>query len=878
MSVSSEAEDTAIDLRALDDALSPLRRVVAYSQRGPVQYLGVIGSLWLDKARATNPPEAAVTLLDEMAEALSGYDDSADSEDRRDVLASALARIDALLGLPLRPLRRKKRRGSGGRGKGTSDRRDTKSSSRGSGKGRGRGRGRGRGGARKDDAAESAFEAGSNRESRSEPRSSNTDRGALRLGDDAFAGPIAGLTFPSGEHGAVGRWLGAFEAAGLNTVADLVMLAPVGEDVVQPVLGAGRLTEAGRVAVGGRVRSRKTVASADGTVETVVKLRGAGVTVVRWKGGAPSWMTALLEPEQRVVLVGQAVEVDEGVFELHDAELGTDDGKHAVRLATYGVDGVDDAVIRGLVRQSMGSIRLLQEPLVGAFAQSPQLAEAIVQGHTMGKRATAARSRLSYDEALLVQLAAFWERFNGASDRGLAHTLLHGLSSRMLRRVDVELSDEQQAAFEEVKRDLRASRPMRRVLTGEVGGGKGLVVLLSTALVAENKHQVLIIAPDQATAEQRYAFTEPLLRDLGLVSRLYVEDPSGAQRDAIRRGEVHVLFGTSDLLKADIEYRRLGLVVAGERDQFGGIQPLVAALKSPAPDVLIVTSTPVSSPVLLAAYPTYDHTILRNFPGQPVPAHVVTADERQKAYSAAAEAVEQGQQAVVVFPMSRGADVLDVREALRILSTLEQSVFPGKRVKLFHGAMSREERYRTYTDFRDHRIDVLMATTHFEAGPTVPKASVVIIEQADRMLLSRLHRVRGHLSVGRYPPTCWLITGEEPDEAGLQRVQRFAKSADGFSVSLQELDARGLDDMLVGEPAPSPNVRWLDPRQDLDTLAKARADARAILISDSSLRRPSNVELARYLRARWGPMVGGDCPVQVSAASGSRRRRRRRKR
>lgn len=847
----------AVDLDALDAALSPVRRVLQYARRAPVQYLGAIAAVWLDRALASHPPAAVGELIAEAAEAFADYDQADDQAARRDRAEAALARVDALLGLP-RPSRvRRRPRKPRGRGRKAERTDEGADASRGSGGGRrGRKRGRGRG---RDESPAPAQPT-----SPSEPSQ-------WRLGDDTFQRPVASLEGGS----AVAE---ALAAAGVRTLADLLLRAPTGEEVVQPLLGAGRLTEAGRVALGGRVRARHTVVRPDGTRETVVGLHGAGPTTVRWRAGAPAWMVGTLAPGARTVLIGQAVEVEEGTFELHDPELGTDDGKHAVRLATYGIEGVEDREVRGLVRQVLPLAASLVEPMTGAMARPLGLASALTGAHTQGTRARTARDRLAYDEALLVQLASLWPRFNGPSERGLSHHLLHGLSSRMLQLLDAALSDEQQAALEAVKRDLRASTPMRRVLTGEVGGGKGLIALLSTAIVAENKHQIIIIAPDQATAEQRYAFTEPLLRELGLVARLYLDPPSRAQRDAIRRGEVHVLFGTSALLGAELEFRRLGLVIAGERGVFGGIPPLIEPLKSPSPDVLIVTSTPVSQPVLMAAYPTFDHTVLRNFPGQPVPAAVLPADRRNEAYTKANEAVDAGQQVVVVFPMSRGADVLDVREALRIVNTLEQSVFPGKRVKLFHGAMSREERYRTYTDFRDRRVDVLVATTHFEAGPAVPGASVVIIEQADRMALSRLHRVRGHISVGRHAPMCWLVTGEHPDEEGVKRVQRFARSADGFSVSLQELDVRGLSDMLVGEPPPPPAVQWLDPRKDLDTMVEARAAARSLLQRDSGLRHGAHLELARYLRARWEALVGTECPVQVSASGGGRRRRRRRKR
>jgi len=880
----------AVDLEALDHCLSPLRRVLRYAQRGSARYLDVIGLRWRARARAVSLPQGVDGILAEAVEALQGLGELSAEEQELRVLAaaSAVRRVDQLLGLPLPvavPVGDDSDDDSDNDDdEDASDEADSSSrQARGSSTRKGSGRSRrgrkkrGRGRKKRSSDRSSSRRSSSGRSSGSKdasPAQDSADEESLRYGGEQLAGRDL-----SDLHGS-DALLPALDKAGIRTVDALLQRAPTGEDVVQPVVGAGRLREEGRTAVGGRVRLRHTHLHPDGSRDSHVLLRGAGLTPVCWSGGAPSWLIEQLELGSRTVLVGQAVTQDAGLV-LTQAEPGSDDGKHAVRLATYGVPDVPDAQVRSLVRQVLPAVARVQDPLPPSLREARgllPLSDALTRAHTQGRRAGAARERLTYDEALLAQLALLWPRYQGTPERGLSHTLLHGLPSRVLQHVEAQLTDEQQVAFEEVKRDLRAPTPMRRVLTGEVGAGKGLVALLSAVLVAENKHQVLILAPDQATAEQRYAFTEPLLRELGLVARLYTEPPSRAQRDAIKRGEVHVLFGAIDLLESELDCRRLGLIIAGEREVFGRVPELVQTLRSPRPDLLIITSTPVAQQVLLAAYPTFDHTVLRHLPGHPVPARVVEAEHRGTAYGAAAEAVERNEQVAVVFPMSRGADVLDVREALHVVSTLEASVFPGKRVKLFHGAMGRDERYRVYNDFRDHRIDVLVATTHFEAGPAVHGVSTVIIEQADRMRLSRLHRVREHISVSRHEPRCWLITGETPDEAGLARVERFAGASDGFTVAAQEFEVRGLDDMISATPESLPTFTWLDPATDIDTLVQARSDARALLERDPGLRKGTNLELARYLRARWEAILGTDCPVPVSASGSSRRRRRRRRR
>lgn len=855
---SSEVDDPT----ALDAALSPVRRVLAYaSRRGPesVRFLEMTASRWVALAKASPAPPAALHMLDAMLRALDGFDSlgADDQELRLADLHAHLAALDRLLGLPLpvgglpapaepvaepaTPRERSSRR---------------KKSSR---------RGR-RSTAKKSSKSKSTTPR--------EPEAPPADTPSVRWSDENFGGgEIADLDI---DDGVVAR----LTELGLTRTGQLLGLQPCGVEIVQPILGAGRVKEPGRRAVGGRVRRRWSVLRPDGGRESYVVLHGAGPTTVRWTGGLPDWLLERLTVGQRAILVGEVQPVEGGGFLLCDPELAHDDGKHAARLAQYGLPEVADADLRALIHQCLEEVERLVEPLPSSITSQRRLislAEALQLAHLKGDRSRAGSERLAYDESLLVHLGLLWSRYQGQKERGLSHSLLHRLVGDATQRFDVELSDEQQVAFEDIKRDLRDSTPMRRVLTGEVGAGKGLVALLTSLIVADNKHQVVVIAPDRATAEQRYAFTEPVLRELGLVARLYVEPPSNSQRDAIKRGEVHILFGTSDLLDPKIEYRRLGLVVAGERDTFGALPAQVESLRSPSPDLLVITSTPVPSPVLLSAYPAFDFTVLRSFPGRPVPCTVCSAAERESAYERAGATVRDGGQVIIVFPMRRGTDAIDAPEALRIVATLQSRIFPEHRVRLFHGGMSREERYQTWAAFRDRSIDVLLTTTHFEAGPAVRGARLVIVEQADRMSLSRLHRVRGHIAVAEGEPECILITGEQPDESGMERVERFAQSTTGFQVAVQELEQRGLRDMVAGEVGPEPCFSWLDPLGDVDSMLLARSDARAVLQQDPGLRRGLAVELARYLRSRWSDLLPTPCPVQVPTGGGRRRRRRKRR-
>jgi len=861
----ASTSDVVENVASLDAALSPVRRAVGFASRrgaGAVRFLEVTAGRWVDRALELAPAPVVSELLADVKERLSGFDALPPKEQdlRVSEIMASIAALDRLLGLPLPYRPASPRRSEQDRAGATGD--------TASGGGR-RARRTGRRG-RSKVAVRSDSPAAAPVASPPPPPPAPT---AIRWSDDDLGGALIGdLELADDE-------ARALDAAGLTRVGDLLLRRPVAYEVTEPVIGAGRVNEAGLHAVGGRIRRRWTVLAPDGSRTSHAILQGAGPQRVRWSGGAPDWVIEALAPGQRTVLVGQVEPVDRETMELVDPEIAYEDGKHAARQARYDLPGVRDVTARAVVHQALEGVERLVEPLPAALLERrsiDSLAQAVQSIHQRGDRSGAGARRLAYDEALLLQLTMLWDRYAGTRERGLSHLILHRHAASALQRAEQQLTDEQQLALEDIKRDLRAPAPMRRVLTGEVGAGKGLVALISTLIVADNKHQVFVLSPDAATAEQRFAFTEPALRDLGLVARLYTEPLSRSHRDAVKRGEVHVLYGTDQLFTQDLELRRLGLVVAGERDQFGAIVAKIEALRPPRPDLLVITSTPVPAPVLLAAYPAFDFTVLKALPGRPVVSTVLPASEREKAYSQAAAAVARGEQAMVVFPMVRGADAIDGAEALRIVQTLQQRAFPSARVRLFHGAMSRDERYATWAAFRDRSIDVLLTTTHFEAGPAVPAASHVIVEQADRMSLSRLHRVRGHVSVSRFEPACLLIAGESPDPDGLERIRRFAESDHGFQVAEQELEQRGIASMVAVEAPRRPPLAWVDLVADIDLLLQAREDARQILEDDPGLRRGAYVELARYLRARWADLSEAPCPVQVSGAPGRRRRRRRR--
>lgn len=862
----------ALPLESLDRALAPVRRVVSWAGADPesrvesVRFFETIAKNWLGRALALDLPDSVREQIDQIVALLDGFDsDDTEGRERRIIeIDQVVRRLDALLGLPL-PVKLTPHRPAvpleallQPEPEPEPERRPAP---------------------RKRRVRRQAAPPPAPPEPEPEPEPEPLWNGDLST-------PLADLEFEP-------DLVEALAAEEIHTTGQLLRLAPMGEEAV-PLHGAGREVPEGRVAIGGRVAVRYSLLRPGQAPVHHIRLRGAGPVTCRmtqppdWSRGTDDWLETWAH-DQRVVAVGELIEEDDQPV-LLDPESAADDGRHEARLQGFGLEGVADVAVRHAQHKLLRHADAIRDPLPNnvrsRFGLMP-LGQALADFHRLGSTKPEARARLAFDELLLAQLALSSRRFQAHRDRGIPHVILHGLASR-LGGGELLLDDEQQLALEEIKRDLRQPTPMLRVLLGEVGAGKGLVALITAVTVADAKSQVLVVAPDRAVAEERFTMAEPLLREAGLVARRIDEDSKRSWRDAVGRGEVHIVFGTLDLLEQGIEFRRLGLVIAEEREHWGRASAALHRLRSPRPHALVIPSVPIGAAVALTAYADHDISVIGGGGLQPVEVEILTADERERAYAAAAEVVASGRQVVMLFPMVRGGDALTLREAHRVVQALRDDALSEARVALFHGAMSREERQKVYDDFLHRRSDVLVATTLVEDGPPVPDASLVVVEQADRVESTRLHRIRGFLSRSRHPARAVLVVGEMSEAGAADRLRRHFEPPDGHDLHETWLSTNGLGEGIVEEAPPIPQFAWADPIAHREWLWKARELAHELLRSDG-LRRGWGVELAKEARARFedlwpaeeGEGTAWPCPIpdaQVPQGEKRRRRRRRRKR
>jgi ATP-dependent DNA helicase RecG len=388
-----------------------------------------------------------------------------------------------------------------------------------------------------------------------------------------------------------------------------------------------------------------------------------------------------------------------------------------------------------------------------------------------------------------------------------------------------------------------------------VGTGKTVVALFAMLLALENDYQAALMAPTELLAEQHGVTLERLLEPLQLRPELLLGRQSPAEKTAVRKrlatGQARLAIGTHALLQEGVSFRRLGLVVIDEQHRFGVEQRAALIGKGVAPDVLLLTATPIPRSLALTLYGDLDVSTLRERP--PGRGLVRTAvrhrNQREPVFDFVRGECLKGRQAYVVLPVIEESERADLRAATTMVQTLAAR-WPELTVDLVHGRLKAEERDEVMRRFRRGEVHVLVATTVIEVGIDVPNATIMVIEHPDRFGLAQLHQLRGRIGRGAEESYCiLLVDGPSPD-----RLQGFAKTLDGFKIAELDLAERGMGDLIGARQSGGFEVRHARLPEDADLLTLARELATGIIEADPMLQRRENQRLreravGRYPRA-----------------------------
>ncbi|MBI4356209.1 MAG: ATP-dependent DNA helicase RecG [Candidatus Omnitrophica bacterium] len=491
----------------------------------------------------------------------------------------------------------------------------------------------------------------------------------------------------------------------------------------------------------------------------------------------------------------------------------------------------------------------LQDPYPTEARQQwhlPPLADAIRLLHRPEDVAATpdARRRLVFDELLLLQLRlALKRRATRQLTKPVRYQVEGPLLARFRERLPFALTAGQEQAIREMMADLQQPQPMNRLLHGEVGSGKTIVAAHALLAAVQSGHQGAIMVPTEILAEQHAATLRYWLAPLGVTTALLVAGQRPAERRAlltgIKAGAVQLVVGTQALLTQAVVWKQLSLVIIDEQHKFGVMQRAALRRKGFCPDVLVMTATPIPRTLAMTLYGDLDISTLRELPpGRRTPATVWLPDaQREQAYELVRQAVADGHQAYVVYPVIETSATRALRAATQMYEQLREEIFPGLTVGLLHGRLRPEEKDEVMREFVEGRVQVLVSTVVIEVGIDVPNATVMLIEHAERFGLAQLHQLRGRIARSRAASRCILLADVTTEEAQ-ERLTALVELSDGFALAEIDLRLRGPGELFGVRQHGEPQLKITNLLTDEAILVEAKAAAEALLREDPGLRRP----------------------------------------
>jgi ATP-dependent DNA helicase RecG len=512
------------------------------------------------------------------------------------------------------------------------------------------------------------------------------------------------------------------------------------------------------------------------------------------------------------------------------------------------------------------------DPLPQSVRESAHLKDlgvALAQAHFPDSQdqLKAARERLAFDEIFYLQMGVQRQKRDWQSATARTFEVGDDWLSARIASLPYELTGAQTRVIGHLRDDLKAGRPMNRLLQGDVGSGKTIVAALAVAMVNQSGAQAAIMAPTSILAEQHYrSFQSLLTREAGADGylrqeqvRLLVGDTSASERGEIlaslASGDVQVLIGTHALIEEPVQFKDLQLTVIDEQHRFGVEQRAALRSKGSNPHLLVMTATPIPRSLALTLYGDLDLAVMDEMPAgrQPVSTHVLTPRERERAYSLIHAQVANGRQVFIVYPLIEESEKSEQKAAVEEHARLQKEIFPSLRLALLHGRMKPDDKDAVMAQFRDGMFDILVSTTVIEVGVDVPNATLMLIEGADRFGLAQLHQLRGRVGRGGGESFCLLIPDHE-DDVENERLQAMVQTTDGFVLAELDLKQRGPGEFLGTRQAGYASPLKMASLTDVALIEKAREQAQQVFAADPELSAPEHAKLNEAVQRFW---VGG---------------------
>ncbi len=476
--------------------------------------------------------------------------------------------------------------------------------------------------------------------------------------------------------------------------------------------------------------------------------------------------------------------------------------------------GLSQGKIRLLISQVLESnideLEDLLPPIIASGLGLGPLGDAIKDTHSPKKdeldidKLSPAKKRLVTEELIANQIGM--RQIKRASKKQSSVSLkLTNLKDQIISKLPFELTESQKNVGQQISADLALDQPMMRLLQGDVGSGKTVVAGMAISIAIDSGFQSVLMAPTELLAEQHKHSLDQWFEPLGIQTGLLKSKLKASEKrlliESIASGDCQIIIGTHALFQESIKYNNLALVVVDEQHRFGVEQRYSLIKKAThngiVPHQLIMTATPIPRTLAMTAYGDLDNSIISELPSGrgKITTLCLSEDKRADVVKKALREIEKGRQVYWVCPLIEESEEHNRESAEATYKKLSKEL-EGHRIGLVHGKLSVDKKNKAMSDFKKHDLDLLVATTVIEVGVDVPNASMMIIENTERLGLSQLHQLRGRVGRGEHESFCVMLYKNPLGETAKQRLEVIRSSTDGFYISEKDLELRGPGEIL----------------------------------------------------------------------------------
>jgi ATP-dependent DNA helicase RecG len=571
-------------------------------------------------------------------------------------------------------------------------------------------------------------------------------------------------------------------------------------------------------------------------------LFGSARVTCRWYN--MPFMNKVLAAGQQVVVHGKLKEIDGRFFIDHpEFEILREDDLeggsiHLDRIVPVyrNVSGIPQRRLRELMHELLGTVdpASLETGIEVGSGVARFVDLRAVHFPESIEIAKSAGRRFALEEFFAVQLNVLWRRKNHHRLEGCSHGRKTTLLKKFYASLPFDLTGAQKRSIREIIEDMRDPRPMARLMQGDVGSGKTFVAMAAMLMAVDSGSQAALMAPTQILAEQHFLTFRKWLEPLGIrmALRTASRDECTHEDDAVRS---QMVIGTHALIHGGGNFEDLGLVVIDEQHKFGVGQRAALIGKGRAPDVLVMTATPIPRTLTMTLYGDLDVSVLDEKP--PGRGEVVTAvrvSAKQSDVTAFVKGkLAEGRQAYLVYPLVEESEGVKVESAVEAYAKWKKRL-SGHEVGLIHGKLKPDEKERVMQNFRDGKISVLVATSVIEVGVDVPNASLMVVHHADRFGMAQLHQLRGRIGRGGNKGYCILLSdGKNPE--GMEKLKVLEGTGDGFEIAEADLRLRGPGDVLGTTQSGLAELKFVEFLADPSLIREAGQLASQVLAADPDL-------------------------------------------